>query len=304
MVCQVCGAESGKYPLCKNCYQKHEAGEIIKCELCGSLHFKDAPCKTVEDVNAEEFLYSPRTRLITKCESAFFDAISAALPEGYHVFPQINLAAFIERNDSARFRNELFRNVDFLITDGEYAPKIAVEINDRSHLDRDRRERDEKVAMICEEAGIPIVKLWTSYGVQPDYIRKRISEQLAALPVKRIHNFSLQKDAQAADGVSADICSDAKKPAVKKGCYIATAVYGSYDCPEVRVLRRYRDSRLEATACGRAFIRLYYAVSPTLVRLFGNLKCFNRFWRRILDGFVAKLKSEGLSDGEYSDSQD
>ena len=42
------------------------------------------------------------------------------------MFPQINLAAFIERVDNTPFRNELFRNVDFLITDAAFAPKIAV----------------------------------------------------------------------------------------------------------------------------------------------------------------------------------
>jgi len=29
------------------------------------------------------------------------------------------------------------------------------------------------------------------------------------------------------------------------GCYIATAVYGSYNCPEVWTLRRYRDIKLK-----------------------------------------------------------
>lgn len=40
-------------------------------------------------------------------------------------------------------------------------------------------------------------------------------------------------------------------------CYIATAVYGSYDCPEVWVLRRYRDYYLKNSSSGRLFIRLY-----------------------------------------------
>lgn len=56
----------------------------------------------------------------------------------------------------------------------------------------------------------------------------------------------------------------------KSGCYIATAVYGSYDCPEVWTLRRFRDNTLDRTWYGRAFIRAYYAVSPTLVRWFGQ----------------------------------
>ena len=54
------------------------------------------------------------------------------------------------------------------------------------------------------------------------------------------------------------------------GCYIATAVYGSYDCPEVWTLRRFRDYKLTATWHGRLFIRAYYAVSPTVVKLFGK----------------------------------
>ena len=57
------------------------------------------------------------------------------------------------------------------------------------------------------------------------------------------------------------------------GCYIATAVYGSYDCPEVWTLRRFRDEVLAKNCFGRAFIRFYYALSPWLVRRFGARGC-------------------------------
>ena len=79
------------------------------------------------------------------------------------------------------------------------------------------------------------------------------------------------------------------KPAKKEGCYIATCVYGSYDAPNVRVLRRFRDERLAASIPGRAFIRLYYAVSPVMVRLFGNNALFRMFFRRVLDRIVERL---------------
>ncbi len=36
MKCKVCGAESGKYPLCRVCNIKKEKGEIFKCEKCGN----------------------------------------------------------------------------------------------------------------------------------------------------------------------------------------------------------------------------------------------------------------------------
>ena len=53
----------------------------------------------------------------------------------------------------------------------------------------------------------------------------------------------------------------------KSGCYVATAIYGNVDHADVRLLRDYRDRVLLKTWQGRAFIRCYYAASPTLVAM-------------------------------------
>lgn len=85
------------------------------------------------------------------------------------------------------------------------------------------------------------------------------------------------------------------------GCYIATCVYGSYDCPEVWTLRRFRDYTLDSTWYGRLFIKCYYAVSPTLVKLFGNTTWFKKFWKEHLDKMVMSLKEKGIQDTFYQD---
>lgn len=87
----------------------------------------------------------------------------------------------------------------------------------------------------------------------------------------------------------------------KSGCYIATAVYGSYDCPEVWTLRRFRDNTLDRTWYGRAFIRTYYAVSPTLVRWFGKGSWFQALFRPMLDRLVVRLQQNGVEDTAYQD---
>jgi hypothetical protein len=87
----------------------------------------------------------------------------------------------------------------------------------------------------------------------------------------------------------------------KGGCYVATAVYGSYDCPEVWVLRRWRDNHLATTTSGRQFIRFYYRVSPTVVQAVGNQRWFSRAVHRPLDRFVARLRAAGYSSLPYSD---
>ena len=96
----------------------------------------------------------------------------------------------------------------------------------------------------------------------------------------------------------------AKYPDLEKGkggCYVATAVYGSYDCPQVWTLRRYRDYTLAETWYGRAFIKTYYAISPTLVKWFGHTDWFKNMWKGKLDRMVSKLQANGVESTPYQD---
>lgn len=86
-----------------------------------------------------------------------------------------------------------------------------------------------------------------------------------------------------------------------EGCYVATAVYGSYDCPQVWTLRRFRDYTLAETWHGRVFIRIYYAISPTIVKWFGHTEWFKKMWKVKLDRMVASLKADGVEDTPYED---
>ncbi|MDE6432702.1 MAG: DUF2726 domain-containing protein [Lachnospiraceae bacterium] len=300
MKCKVCGAESGKYPLCKECNKKKEAGEIIKCPQCQKWHYVNVPCieeKEVAGVN-DQFLYELKYSLVTRTEMEYLSCIKTVLPENYLVQAQANLASFIVRTDDSRFQNELYRNVDFIITDLDYRPLVVIEINDQTHNTKDRRDRDKKVANICEEAGIPIIKLWTSYGVNQEYIKKRITETLSSLPVKRVHHFVKEK---APEKHISPVQTTEIPTGKKNGCYIATCVYGSYDCPQVWTLRRFRDSNLRRSWFGCIFIKVYYAVSPVLVKMFGDKKLFKALGKKCLDVLILWLQAKGIEDTPYTD---
>ena len=85
------------------------------------------------------------------------------------------------------------------------------------------------------------------------------------------------------------------------GCYVATCVYGSYDCPPVWTLRRFRDNTLSQNLFGRMFIRVYYAASPTIVKMFGKYEWFHNMWRKPLDRLVSKLQKMGMENTPYKD---
>lgn len=74
-----------------------------------------------------------------------------------------------------------------------------------------------------------------------------------------------------------------------EGCYIATAVYGGYDQPQVLVLRKFRDEVLKKNLFGRIFIKIYYALSPKAAEKLKNHKWINGKVKCILDKFVSQL---------------
>ena len=308
MKCKVCGAESGKYPLCRVCNVKKEKGEITKCNKCGNWHSITAPCVLLNLNNhGSDFVYDSKKVLISHSEQEYFKVIEDSLPTNYHAFPQVNLASFIIKNDDSPFHNELFRNVDFLITDEKYKPLFVIEINDQTHLNQDRKERDEKVQNICDEAGIPVVKFWTSYGVNTDYIKKKIDETISSLPIARVHHFSQSEKKPQTPTVTPPLIrsypsyTPTRRSKKSAGCYVATCVYGSYDCPEVWTLRRFRDKKLASTWHGRLFIKIYYALSPIAVKLFGSFKWFHNMFKPMLDRLVTKLSSQGVENTPYED---
>lgn len=273
------------------------------------------------------FLYSLKASLITQTEKTYLTAIKRSLPNGYFVQPQINLASIITKNSDSRFQNELYRNVDACVFDLAYKPIVIIEINDSTHNSYNRRERDIKVKNICEEAGIKVITLWTKFGVNQEYISKVVNEAIREAPnfIRICHS---QKNTTKTDNINNN-CSQinisdnlsfdtSNQPIIKEqiersadnikdvdssnnACYIATAVYGSYDCSNVWVLRRFRDYKLAKNTFGRIFIKMYYMISPKLLKLFGNKTWFISFWRKRLDNLVFKLKNKGYSDKPYQD---
>ncbi len=74
------------------------------------------------------------------------------------------------------------------------------------------------------------------------------------------------------------------------GCYIATMAYGSYDAPQVLILRQFRDRFLQKFGAGRSFISWYYANSPSFVAKHRSKKWLHTTLRLLLSGFVVLLK--------------
>ncbi len=74
------------------------------------------------------------------------------------------------------------------------------------------------------------------------------------------------------------------------GCYIATMAYGSYEHPQVMILRQFRDDVLYKSVLGRWFIKFYYHYSPKLVEVLKDKQFINKSIRSMLNQFIKVIK--------------
>lgn len=108
------------------------------------------------------YSYVLKDCLMTNTELKYFNAFKSILNGSPYILqPQVCLASIIERKEAHKFQSELSRIVDFAIFSPEYCPILLIEINDSSHLKKDRKERDKKVKFILKSAKIPLMTVWT-----------------------------------------------------------------------------------------------------------------------------------------------
>lgn len=77
---------------------------------------------------------------------------------------------------------------------------------------------------------------------------------------------------------------------VSNNCFIATACFGSYNAPEVLVLRQFRDDKLQSLLLGKIVVKLYYEVSPFFAKLISKSDLLKKIVRKyFLEPIVAQL---------------
>lgn len=110
------------------------------------------------------YSYTAKSLMMTRTESDFFSKLDSVVNERYHVFPQVHLSALLDHKVKGQdwkfaFRHINGKSVDFVLCDKEtLRPTYAIELDDLTHEQSDRRKRDLEVERIFKEANLPLVR--------------------------------------------------------------------------------------------------------------------------------------------------
>ncbi len=112
-----------------------------------------------------KYQYQRKQFFLTRAEHEFYDALLSVVGNEYHVFAQVHLPTILDNKVVGQdWRGSLAhinrKSVDFVLCDKIYiSPKLAIELDDKSHERLDRQERDKEVERILEVAGLPLLRI-------------------------------------------------------------------------------------------------------------------------------------------------
>jgi very-short-patch-repair endonuclease len=144
----------------------------------------------------EEFIRSRKPRfeyrrkdcVMSNAEQECYHALVSEMGPDYYFFPQMHLDAIVQPTDSRKDRFYAFRHinqksVDFVACDKkQLGPLFAIELDDKTHNQPKRMERDKEVERILRGAGIPLIRIENRGHFEP--------KELAAAVQNGIRDFA------------------------------------------------------------------------------------------------------------------
>ena len=152
-----------------------------------SIHIEEIKAlKIHESPEVAESRYSLKKSLVTDTEQGFLKILEQIVGNRYRIVPQVLLSGIVSPKDSNShftnyhdFNKIKAKSIDFVLYDKEsWTPRLAIELDDRSHLKWKRIQRDQFIDDLFEGVGLKILHMPVAYSHNLEYVRAQISEKI------------------------------------------------------------------------------------------------------------------------------
>lgn len=127
---------------------------------------------------------------LTQSEVDFLRALEACLdPAFYYICPQVALNRLLEpitTDDYDNFEKLGSKSIDFVICDRTFMrARLAIELNDTTHLEPKRELRDQQIREFCLTARLPLLIYWRQPSYDLKLLCHRLGEQMGFVSLGR-----------------------------------------------------------------------------------------------------------------------
>lgn len=124
--------------------------------------------------NIQGIAHNRQTHLCTKNEQKLYFSLHKALDQSYQIHCQVSLISLVEPVEQTQKKRAYSKRVDFVITDTASKILLVIELDDSTHLRKDRIKRDEYVNHALNGAH-PFLRIKTQNFYEPKNIAERLS---------------------------------------------------------------------------------------------------------------------------------
>lgn len=152
--------------------------------IVAALFFLQVMLRGMAAKKVDASVYYLRKALFSPAERSFLGVLEGQLPPGIRVFGKVRLEdifgvkAGLERGARQAARNRINRkHVDFLLVRAsDLVPVAGIELDDSSHEEEDRQERDTFVDAAFAGASLPLLHFPAQKAYSFAEIRSRLAE--------------------------------------------------------------------------------------------------------------------------------
>ncbi len=186
--------------------------------------------------------YRLRDDFLSPAEFSFYKVLSSFIGTKLTIQSKVRLADvfFVARpNENFSYFNKIAqKHLDFLVCESvTMKPLFGIELDDSSHKQNKRQERDEFVESVCEDAGFPLLR----FPVQREYNSRELAAQIAPLLKDKIGVSTLSQPEVSRQAGSIPLCPKCGIPmvlrTVAQGVHKGKQFYGCQNYPRCREMK-------------------------------------------------------------------
>jgi hypothetical protein len=128
--------------------------------------------------------YEKRGSLLTPAEQQFYHALAAAVADRFAVCPMVRISDVLQVRDGAAdpsgWQGKInSKHIDFVLCDPHsLAPRACIELDDATHEQPQRQERDAFLDESFSAAGLPLLRIPTARTYDARQLNESISKAI------------------------------------------------------------------------------------------------------------------------------